>query len=235
GAALMFNIHLPLNFNSPYKAMNIQDFWRRWHMTLSRWLRDYLYIPLGGNRRGVGRTYVNLFATFLLGGLWHGAGWTFVIWGAMHGAALALHRYWSSSGRRMHAALAWPLTFVFVTFAWVMFRAEDLGIATRIMAGMLGLNGFGFSDHYRENFSYYLELLRQGSTVQVSELLGPVGTMLFLCVFGIIAFVGRNSIEIAMEKVRFGVLDVARVSVSFFLVILLSIASTSSVFLYFNF
>jgi D-alanyl-lipoteichoic acid acyltransferase DltB (MBOAT superfamily) len=92
GAALLFNIKLPINFNSPYKATSIQDFWRRWHITLSRFLRDYIYIPLGGNRRGEFRTYSNLMVTFLLGGLWHGAGWTFVFWGFLHGVALVLHR-----------------------------------------------------------------------------------------------------------------------------------------------
>ncbi|MGJ0364316.1 MBOAT family O-acyltransferase, partial [Aliarcobacter cryaerophilus] len=96
GISLMFNIKLPINFNSPYKALNIQDFWRRWHMTLSRFLRDYIYIPLGGNRKGEFRTYTNLLATFLIGGLWHGAGWTFIIWGALHGIALAIHRFWQS-------------------------------------------------------------------------------------------------------------------------------------------
>ena len=92
GAALLFNIKLPINFNSPYKALSIQDFWRRWHITLSRFLRDYLYIPLGGNRSSKHRIYLNLFLTFLLGGIWHGAGWTFVLWGALHGAAMMLHR-----------------------------------------------------------------------------------------------------------------------------------------------
>ncbi|NLY03504.1 MAG: MBOAT family protein, partial [Campylobacter sp.] len=91
GSSLLFNIRLPINFNSPYKALSIQDFWRRWHMTLSRFLRNYLYIPLGGNRRGKYRTYINLLVTFLLGGLWHGAGWTFIAWGALHGIALVIH------------------------------------------------------------------------------------------------------------------------------------------------
>ncbi len=94
GAALLFNIWLPLNFNSPYKALDIQDFWRRWHMTLSRYLRNYLYIPLGGNRRSSLHVYFNIMATFLLGGLWHGASWMFVIWGALHGFALVIHRVW---------------------------------------------------------------------------------------------------------------------------------------------
>lgn len=142
GSAYLFNIVLPLNFNSPYKALNIQDFWRRWHMTLSRWLRDYLYIPLGGNRYGEGRTYINLFLTFLLGGLWHGAGWTFVLWGAMHGAGTALHKFWQRSGINMPRWLAWFVTFNFVNLAWVFFRARDFDSALKVLSGMAGLNGF---------------------------------------------------------------------------------------------
>jgi len=142
GSAYLFNIVLPLNFNSPYKALDIQDFWRRWHMTLSRWLRDYLYIPLGGNRRGEGRTYLNLFLTFLLGGLWHGAGWTFVVWGAMHGAGTAMHKFWQRLGTPLPRWLAWFLTFNFVNLAWVFFRARDFDAALRVLSGMAGLNGF---------------------------------------------------------------------------------------------
>ena len=112
GVSLMFNIKLPINFNSPYKALSIQDFWRRWHITLSRFLRDYLYIPLGGNRKGEIRTYTNLITTFLLGGFWHGAGWTFIVWGALHGIALAIHRAWQSLGFKMNKILAWFITFI---------------------------------------------------------------------------------------------------------------------------
>ncbi len=151
GSARMFNIELPLNFNSPYKALNIQDFWRRWHMTLSRWLRDYLYIPLGGNRKGPGRTYVNLFLTFLLGGFWHGAGWTFVAWGAMHGGGTAMHKWWSESGLRMPKWLAWLITFNFVNFAWVFFRARSFDDALMVFEGMFGLHGFSLPETFDDN------------------------------------------------------------------------------------
>jgi D-alanyl-lipoteichoic acid acyltransferase DltB (MBOAT superfamily) len=123
GIALLFNIKLPINFNSPYKALNIQDFWRRWHITLSRFLRDYVYIPLGGNKKGSFRTYSNLLATFVIGGLWHGAGWTFVFWGFLHGMALVIHRVWSNLGFKMWTWLAWLITFNFVNIAWIFFRA----------------------------------------------------------------------------------------------------------------
>ena len=114
GSALFFNILLPVNFNSPYKSGTIREFWRRWHITLSRWLRDYLYIPLGGNRKGWIRTYINLLITFLLAGLWHGASWSFVLWGGLHGMALVLHRIWNRSGLKMPGVTGWLITFLFV-------------------------------------------------------------------------------------------------------------------------
>jgi len=131
GLALMFGISLPLNFNSPYKARSIIDFWRRWHMTLSRFLKDYLYIALGGNRRGRVSRYRNLLLTMLLGGLWHGANWTFVVWGALHGTYLILNHFWRhlTGGRfdhlRLYRGAAWALTLLAVINAWVMFRANS--------------------------------------------------------------------------------------------------------------
>jgi D-alanyl-lipoteichoic acid acyltransferase DltB (MBOAT superfamily) len=143
GSALMFNIKLPINFNSPYKALDIRDFWRRWHITLSRFLRDYVYIPLGGNRAGPSRTYFNLMATFLIGGIWHGAGWTFVFWGFLHGAAMVAQRAWQSLGRPMPKALAWFLTFNFINLAWVFFRARDWSEAAKVIKGMFLWHGSG--------------------------------------------------------------------------------------------
>ena len=136
GAALLFNIKLPINFFSPYKAGNIQEFWRRWHITLSTFLKDYLYIPLGGNQKGKVRTYINLFLTFLLGGIWHGAGWTFVAWGALHGGALVIHRIWKRSGLRLPFILGWFFTFMFVNIAWVFFRANNFDDALKVLKGM---------------------------------------------------------------------------------------------------
>jgi len=151
GLSLMFGVKLPLNFNSPYKSQNIADFWRRWHMTLSRFLRDYVYIPLGGNRCGRPRHLLNLFLTMLIGGVWHGAGWTFVVWGALHGTYLVAYNIWSQLNRRVRPghqgsrvgrAAGWMVTFLAVTVAWVVFRASSLHAASRILAGMIGLNGF---------------------------------------------------------------------------------------------
>jgi alginate O-acetyltransferase complex protein AlgI len=139
GSSLLFNIWLPINFNSPYKALDIQDFWRRWHMTLSRYLRDYLYIPLGGNRCSSLRVYFNLMVTFVLGGFWHGASWMFVVWGALHGAALVIFQIWNQLGLRLPKAAAWLLTFVFINITWVFFRAKTMNDAGRILAGMVDI------------------------------------------------------------------------------------------------
>ncbi len=136
GAALLFNIKLPTNFLSPYKATSIQDFWRRWHITLSNFLRDYIYIPLGGNRKGELRTYINLFITFLLGGIWHGAGWTFVFWGALHGVGLIIHRAWQKLKIKLPKILAWFITFNFINIAWVFFRAKSFDDALKVLKAM---------------------------------------------------------------------------------------------------
>ena len=150
GLSRLFGVRLPLNFNSPYQATNITEFWRRWHMTLSRFLRDYLYIPLGGNRNGPVARYANLIITMLLGGLWHGAGWTFVIWGGLHGLFLASNHYWhhvrqkigwSGGQSRFGMYMCRTLTFFVVTVAWVFFRAPDLSTALDVLAGMFGMNG----------------------------------------------------------------------------------------------
>ncbi|MGK5052353.1 MBOAT family O-acyltransferase [Janthinobacterium sp. RB2P8] len=142
GLSRLFGVKLPLNFNSPYKAANIAEFWRRWHMTLSRFLRDYLYIPLGGSRHGEAMRYRNLMLTMLLGGLWHGAGWTFVIWGGLHGLYLVLQQAWQ---RVFGAARArwWPglMTFLAVMLAWIFFRAPDVATAWDIAGALVGANG----------------------------------------------------------------------------------------------
>lgn len=153
GLGKMFSINLPENFNSPYKATSIVDFWRRWHITLSRFLRDYLYIPLGGNRRGVSLRYVNLMATMLIGGLWHGAGWLFVIWGGLHGAYLCINHGWHAlmrkAGNPVFVHSFWwstfcrILTFMAVVFAWVFFRSETFAGSTLLIKGMMGGCGLG--------------------------------------------------------------------------------------------
>lgn len=134
--AKMLNVSLPVNFDSPYKADSIQDFWRRWHITLSMWLKNYLYIPLGGSRKGLARTVLNYFIVFLLGGFWHGAGWTFIVWGAMHGTALGLHRVWKLANRPLPKILGTAMTFLFVHITWVFFRAAAVSQGTEILSAM---------------------------------------------------------------------------------------------------
>ena len=141
GAALLFNIKLPMNFNSPYKALSIQDFWRRWHMTLSNFLTKYIYFPLGGSRKGTIRTYINILIVFFVSGFWHGAGWTFIIWGFMHGVAQVINRLWNKAGFKLPKLLAWFITFQFVNASWVFFRAPSVGEAVTVLKSMIGLNG----------------------------------------------------------------------------------------------
>lgn len=147
GLALMLGVNLPINFSSPYRATSIIEFWRRWHMTLSAFLRDYLYIPLGGNRGGPARRYLNLFITMVLGGLWHGANWTFVLWGAAHGGLLIVNHAWRGwRGERLASSRvfnggAWLLTFCVVCLTWVLFRSASLDDAIAMYRGMAGLNG----------------------------------------------------------------------------------------------
>ncbi len=142
GAAQLMGFHFMVNFRQPYLATSLQDFWRRWHISLSTWLRDYLYIPLGGNRKGEARTYVNLLVTMLLGGLWHGANWTFVIWGFLHGGALAVERAVGSARREVTAAswfwrgLKRILVFQFVCLTWIFFRAASLGDAMKFIGNL---------------------------------------------------------------------------------------------------
>jgi len=151
GASRIFGVLLPINFFSPYKSTSIIDFWRRWHMTLSQFLRDYLYIALGGNRKGKHRRYVNLFLTMLLGGLWHGAGWPFVIWGGLHGGYLMINHGWRHLMERfgwdfspllLYRAFCWFVTFIAVVFSWVYFRAPTLEQGNQIALAMLGMSGF---------------------------------------------------------------------------------------------
>jgi alginate O-acetyltransferase complex protein AlgI len=149
GVANLLGYRFPQNFNQPYRAISVQDFWRRWHITLSAWLRDYLYKPLGGSHHGVVWTYVALMLTMLLGGLWHGASWNFVIWGAMHGAALVAERMLGLTGkdgsRRLPPVIAWLITFHFVCFAWIFFRSQTFESALDYFRVMFSFESFAFT------------------------------------------------------------------------------------------
>ncbi len=191
GIARMFGIRLPLNFNSPYKSLSIIEFWRRWHITLSTFLRDYLYFPLGGNRKGVLRRYLNLSATMILGGLWHGASWNFVIWGALHGGFLILNHGWRSLGLPqvgvrflsplVYNLLARALTMQAVILAWVFFRAETISGAGNIIVGM-----FGWSTNH--NAKVWSDVLQDTGPFWVQSVL-----------LAAIVFVYPNSVEIVRK------------------------------------
>ncbi len=164
GIAYMFGIRLPLNFYSPYKAVSIVDFWRRWHITLSHFLRDYLYIPLGGNRKGKIRRHINLMITMLLGGLWHGAGWTFIFWGGLHGVYLVINHQYRSFRRWIGQdtkedgwllrGMGWFVTFLAVMVSWVFFRADSFTSALSILSSMIGLNGISLPGFWEPYLSF---------------------------------------------------------------------------------
>ena len=162
GLARLFGIRLPVNFFSPYRSANIIEFWRRWHITLSRFLRDYLYFPLGGGRKGPTRRYANIMTVMILGGLWHGAGINFIFWGALHGIYLMINHAWraicpATSSRHTHLFF-WLLTLFAVTIAWVPFRAQDFESTMLIWSGMFGLNGLSLPGTFISSLGQYGEL-----------------------------------------------------------------------------
>ena len=232
GVSLMFNIKLPINFNSPYKALSIQDFWRRWHITLSRFLRDYLYIPLGGNRKGEIRTYANLITTFLLGGLWHGAGWTFIIWGAMHGIALAIHRAWSNLGFKLNKILAWFITFNFVNIAWIFFRAKDFESAMKVLGGMFSLDNIVLPEKYFKFLAQYNEVYFKFGTVY-TNILGKDKTTVFVILGFILVLVFRNSMSYLKEGFKANYYNLV-LAFGFIIYSIFQLNKISE-FLYFNF
>lgn len=207
GIARMFGIRLPMNFNSPYKATSIIDFWRRWHITLSRFLRNYVYFALGGNRHGNLRRYVNLMATMLIGGLWHGAGWTFVVWGGLHGLYLAVNHFWQVLRHRAGAGAqdstwlgrrcAHLITLLAVIFGWVFFRATSFDAALRMLEGMAGLNGISMP----EALVYRFHGLA-GTLAAVGIRFTPGGgveflsTWLWLAALSVIVFFAPNTYEL---------------------------------------
>ncbi len=223
GTALLFNIKLPSNFNSPYKALNIRDFWQRWHITLSRFLKEYVYIPLGGNRKGSFRTYTNLFLTFLIGGIWHGAGWTFIFWGFLHGAAMVIYRFWKYMGFSMPKPLAWLLTFSFVNVAWVFFRAGEWDNAVRILASMTNFS------------SIHLPIQSVESMLPSSAF--DKETLLYLALFSMVAFWAPNSMQILYKKFRPNTFYALLFAILFFASILTTFFGNTAPgeFIYFNF
>ena len=200
-------------------------------MTLSRFLRDYIYIPLGGNKNGNFRTYVNLMATFVIGGFWHGAGWTFLFWGFLHGLALCIHRVWSNFGFKMWTWLAWFITFNFVNVAWIFFRAKEWDDAIKVLMGMMGVSGIVLAEKYNLIFSF---LTNYGITFdRVTENIGDGSKSLIWILFGIFFILFfKNSMEKSKKfKINIKTLFITLI---YFLSSILSLNQVSE-FLYFNF
>ncbi len=231
GASLLFNIKLPINFNSPYKSLTIQEFWRRWHMTLSRFVRDYIYIPLGGSRVPERKILLNILVTFFLVGLWHGAGWTFVIWGLLHGCALVVFHFWRKTPFRLPRLVSWIITFNFVNAAWVFFRAQTFSDAMRVLKGMVGLSGVILP----EKFIYLFAALRQYG-IKFGEVLTTIvwsqRTCFCLIVGFFLAIFLKNSNEI-VEQLK----PTWRVATALCIISLYAISNLQQVreFIYFNF
>jgi len=233
GLALLFNIKLPINFNSPYKATDIQDFWRRWHITLSRFLKDYIYIPLGGNRKGEFRIYTNLMATFIIGGIWHGAGWTFVFWGFLHGFALVFHRAWSKLGFKLWTWLAWLITFNFINIAWVFFRAKEWNDAVKVLASMFSLNNIVLPNFLSSKLNFLTAHFNIKFGNFIDHIHGGIDTIIWL-IFGFILILFYKN---TMEKSIFFKLNFFNIIfISFiFYYSIISMITVKSEFLYFNF
>jgi D-alanyl-lipoteichoic acid acyltransferase DltB (MBOAT superfamily) len=231
GAALFFNIVLPINFNSPYKAKDIQDFWRRWHITLSRFLRDYIYIPLGGNRVSELRVQANLMITFLLGGMWHGAGWTFIFWGFLHGAALVIHRIYKNMGYTMNSILAWFITFNFINISWVFFRAKEWDDAIKVLRGMFGFDGVMLPEKYASKITFLQNIGIEFGQVY-HDIAGKSKTTTFIILAFIVVLSFKNSMQ-RRETFKTNYINLAITIV--FLAMSISMFSQVSEFLYFNF
>ena len=231
GIALLFNISLPLNFNSPYKSKNIRVFWQNWHITLGRFLRDYLYIPLGGNKISNKITMRNIIITFFLGGLWHGAAWTFIFWGLLHGFALITLKIWEKFNIKINKYISILLTLIFVNFSWVFFRASSWQEAINVIEGMIGFNGI-ILPKFLENYFSFLSFLgiRFGGTFV--NIQGDIILLLCLIVALIIVFAFKNSYQIVMNF-TFKIRDAIILGI-IYLLLILSINKNSE-FLYFDF
>lgn len=227
GIGLMFNIVLSINFNSPYKSTNIQEFWQKWHMTLGRFMMNYLYIPLGGNRHGKRRTLINLLIVFLASGIWHGAGWNFIIWGGLHGLGILIHRMWKSSGRKMNKLIGWFITFNYVNLLWIFFRAETIDEAIKIIKGMFDISQLKninlLLNDCKEFFDY---------TKEITNGLGNIQNIILIPLGIIILFFLKNSIK-KCDKFKKSVICYSETIIYFTISVLF--LSGMSTFLYFNF
>uniref|UniRef100_UPI0026343343 MBOAT family O-acyltransferase n=1 Tax=uncultured Fusobacterium sp. TaxID=159267 RepID=UPI0026343343 len=228
GIGLMFNIILPTNFNSPYKSTNIQEFWKRWHMTLGRFMTNYLYIPLGGNRKGEVKTLRNLFIVFLASGIWHGAGWNFIIWGMLHGICIVIHRVWKNSGRKLNKLIGWFITINLVNIFWVFFRAQTVIDAMKIIKGMFNISEYLIFFKVRDLNGIFLNYITNWEKITY---LGKKFDILVLLMAFTILF-NKNSLE-KLYKLKFKIKN--SVEIVFYFWISIFLLSKISEFLYFNF
>lgn len=224
GLGRMFNIILPMNFNSPYKSKNITEFWKRWHMTLGRALANYVYIPLGGNRRGKCRTYVNLMMTFLASGLWHGAAWSFVFWGFFHGIFSVLDRVFEKVFKVVPNFVKVSGTFLIVNALWVLFRAKNMAEAMKVYSGMINFADLGLNQ--------FVELARDGVIVNMTNEFSMMYIFVILGICMIIAFGFKNNQE-KLDKIRLNTFTAF--AIALFFVVGVVHMSRISPFIYFNF
>lgn len=219
GIALMFNVVLPLNFNSPYKACDIQEFWKKWHMTLGRFLTRYLYIPLGGNRLSEGKTLRNLMIVFLVSGLWHGAGWTFIIWGLLHGMSILTHRVWKNYNKKINKLLGWFITINLVNIFWIFFRAPSFEVALKIIKSMINI-----------------QTIRQLITIEFRTIAAPYfgnSINLLILVAGILIALFAPNIMEKKNKMKFNLNN--KMEIIVYLVSGVFLLTRVATFLYFNF
>ena len=227
GIGLMFNILLPINFNSPYKSTNIQEFWQKWHMTLGRFLANYLYIPLGGNRKGEKRTLLNLLIVFLVSGIWHGAGWNFIIWGMLHGICILIHRIWKNSKRKMNKFIGWFITMNLVNIFWVFFRAKDLTSAFKVIKGMFDISELMNINLVLKETKDFFEIV-----TDLTNGLGNLQNIIIIPLAFIILFFLKNSME-RCRKFKNNLISYIEIIIYFCTSVLF--LSGMSTFLYFNF
>lgn len=233
GIGNMFNIQLPINFNSPYKSISITDFWSRWHISLTRFLKQYVYIPLGGNRKGNVRTYTNIMIVYLVSGIWHGANWTFIMWGGIHGVANCLNRIFKSTWERIGNITQWFLTFMFIDFTWIIFRAESISQAKYIIKKIVSMDTLYVSSGLFECFEMPEFAFMEESFSLLSYFTNRINGFYMWLILAIVFFVilnKKNSLEIKFKPtVGRGI-----VTVVFTLWSILSLSGMST-FLYFNF
>lgn len=233
GIGKMFNIDLPMNFDSPYKSYSITEFWGRWHMTLTRFLRKYIYFPLGGSRKGNVRTFVNVFAVFLISGIWHGANWTFIVWGMVHGVANILNRIFAKTWDKWNEVFRWVGTFIFINFTWLIFRSDSVYQAVIWMKRMLCMDSFSISCELMECFDL-TEFSFLNDTIKPIGILAYKINGFYMWVFLAISFFIVLNVE-NIHKIQFKAsLPKAIVTTVFFLWSIVSLAGITT-FLYFNF